>query len=229
MAVKICAFDAYGTLFDVAAAARVAAREPGFSVLADSWESVAAEWRLKQLQYTWIRSIVEEHVDFWTVTCGALDWALENNGLSGDKRLRERLLSLYRDLAAYAEVPAVLSRLRAIGKPTAILSNGSPEMLDSAVRAAGIEPLLDAVLSVETVGVFKPHKSVYDLVGQRFECKPSEVLFASSNGWDACSAAHYGFLTVWVNRMGEPVDSLPGKPSRIVNDLSDIPSIAGCD
>ena len=229
MVAKICVFDAYGTLFDVAAAAREAAREPCMAALANAWEKVASEWRLKQLQYAWIRAIVGEHADFWTVTCDSLDWALENNGLGGSADLRKRLLALYRELAAYPEVPATLSRLRAEGKSTAILSNGSPSMLASAVRAAGIESHLDAVLSVESVGVFKPHKSVYDLVGRKFGSDPDEVLFASSNGWDASAAAHYGFHSVWVNRSGEPVDTLPWRPNRIVADLSEIPSIADSD
>ncbi|MDE0113952.1 MAG: haloacid dehalogenase type II [Albidovulum sp.] len=226
MAAKICVFDAYGTLFDVAAAAREAASEPDMLAIANSWEKVANEWRLKQLQYSWIRAIVGEHADFWTVTSDGLDWALKNNGLDGNANLRERLLALYRELAAYPEVSATLSRLRASGKSTAILSNGSPSMLDSAVKAAGIESLLDAVLSVESVGVFKPNRYVYDLVGRRFGGKPSEVLFASSNGWDASSAAHFGFYSIWVNRSGEPVDNLPWKPNKIVDDLSEIPSIA---
>ena len=228
MAAKICVFDAYGTLFDVAAAARDAAREPGHPELANRWESIASEWRLKQLQYSWIRSIVGEHADFWTVTCDSLDWALEKNGLRGNVKIRERLLALYLELAAYPEVPSMLSRLREFSISTAILSNGTPGMLDSAVRAAGIGSLLDAILSVESAGVFKPHKSVYDLVGLKFKSNPAEVLFASSNGWDAASAAHYGFRSVWVNRSEEPVDTLPWKPSRIVADLSRIPSIAGC-
>ena len=228
MPTKICVFDAYGTLFDVNAAARGAAREPGMGAISNSWETVARQWRTKQLQYSWIRTILGEHEDFWKITRDSLDWALENNGLGGNSKLRDRLLALYRELAAFPEVPNVLSRLRESGKTTAILSNGSPEMLNGAVRAAGIDPLLDAVLSVESVGAFKPHKSVYDMVGRKFDCGPEDVLFASSNGWDAASASHYGFRAVWVNRLGEPVDALPRKPNRIVSDLEEIPLIAGC-
>ena len=225
---QICVFDAYGTLFDVAAAAREAARNPEMRAIASSWEAVASDWRAKQLQYSWIRAIVGEHADFWQVTADGLDWALERSGLGGGEALREALLGLYRELPAYPEVSPMLSRLRECGKSAAILSNGSPEMLSSAVRAAGIGPLLDAVLSVESAGVFKPHKSVYDLVGRRFGCEPGDVLFASSNGWDAAAATRYGFETVWVNRGGEPVDALPWKPARIAGDLSEIPAIAGC-
>ncbi len=226
MLIKACVFDAYGTLFDVAAAARIAAEEPGRQALAEKWPAVAATWRLKQLQYTWLRAVADAHTDFWTVTQEGLDFALEAEGLAGDADLRERLLALYWELAAYPEVPAMLAELKARGFATAILSNGSPPMLEGAVKSAGIGDVLDDVLSVETVGVFKPHKTVYDLVGQRFGTEPDEVLFVSSNGWDAAAATGYGFTTVWVNRAGEPVDRLPWVPKRILTDLTGIPGVA---
>ena len=226
MPIKACVFDAYGTLFDVAAAARIAAEEPGRQALAEKWPAVAATWRLKQLQYTWLRAVADAHTDFWTVTQEGLDFALEAEGLAGDADLRERLLALYWELAAYPEVPAMLAELKARGFATAILSNGSPPMLEGAVKSAGIGDVLDDVLSVETVGVFKPHKTVYDLVGQRFGTEPDEVLFVSSNGWDAAAATGYGFTTVWVNRAGEPVDRLPWVPKRILTDLTGIPGVA---
>jgi 2-haloacid dehalogenase len=141
--------------------------------------------------------------------------------------LRERLLHLYRELAAFPEVPAMLAALRQAGKQTAILSNGAPDMLDDAVRSAGIGDLLDDVLSVESVGIYKPARVVYDLVGQRFGCAPEEVLFVSSNGWDACAAAGYGFHTAWVNRAGDPVDRLPAAPERQLPDLAGILPLAG--
>ena len=120
----------------------------------------------------------------------------------------------------------MLAALKAAGKATAILSNGSPDMLDGAVRSAGIGALLDDVLSVESVGVFKPARVVYDLVGQRFGCAAEEVLFVSSNGWDAAAAADYGFATAWVNRAGEPMDRLPARPGRVLSDLAGIPELA---
>ena len=227
MAITTCIFDAYGTLFDVAAAARQAAEEPQFPALADKWPALAQHWRLKQLQYTWLRAITDEHTDFWEVTQNGLDWALAACQLDGDAALRQRLLDLYWELKCYPEVPAMLVALKQAGKNTAILSNGSPAMLDGAVQSAGIGPVLDDVLSVESVGVFKPHRSVYDLVGERFGCAPGEVLFVSSNGWDAGCATGYGFLTTWVNRAGEPVDRLPWRPAHILNDLTTIPTIAG--
>ena len=193
-------FDAYGTLFDVDAAARRAAAEPGREGLAAVWPQLARDWRDRQLQYTWLRSIAGAHADFETVTGEALDWALEAAGLAGDAALRARLMALYRELDAYPEVPAMLAALKAAGRPAAILSNGAPEMLAATVRAAGLEGAFDAVLSVEAVGVYKPARAVYDLVAGRFGCAPEDVLFVSSNGWDAGCAAGYGFRTVWANR-----------------------------
>jgi 2-haloacid dehalogenase len=225
MPIRACVFDAYGTLFDVSAAARIAAAEPRREALARVWPKLAADWRGKQLQYTWLRAVMGEHTDFWTVTQDGLDWAMEAAGLSGDG-LRERLLALYRELQAYPEVPAMLAALKAAGRRTAILSNGSPEMLDAAVASAGIGASLDAVLSVEEVGVFKPDARVYDLVGRHMGVAREEVLFVSSNGWDAAAGAHYGFRTVWVNRAGEPVDRLPARAGHEMPDLTGIPGLA---
>jgi len=222
MPITTCVFDAYGTLFDVNAAAAQAAREPDHAALAAVWPAIARDWRLKQLQYTWLRAVAGQHCDFWDVTQDGLDWAMEANGLS-DPATRARLLELYWELAAYPEVPAMLAALKARGMASAILSNGSPDMLNGAVSSAGIGGVLDAVLSVEDVGVFKPHDKVYDLVGGHFDCARDEVLFVSSNGWDAAGAAGYGFQTVWVNRAGEPVDRLYAKPHHILPDLTTIP------
>lgn len=227
MPITTCVFDAYGTLFDVAAAARQAASEPEFADLKDSWPVLAEQWRLKQLQYTWLRAITRAHTDFWQVTQEGLDWAMEKTGHAGKPAMRERLLALYWELQAYPEVPAMLHRLKAAGLNTAILSNGSPDMLDGAVTSAGISDVLDDCLSVESVGIFKPDARVYDLVGERFACSNSEVLFVSSNGWDAAGAAGYGFATAWVNRAGEPVDRLPWTPQHILSDLTGIPELAG--
>lgn len=226
MTIKACVFDAYGTLFDVAAAARECAGEPGREAFAAQWQTVATNWRLKQLQYTWIRALARSHTEFWTVTQEGLDWALEASGLHGDVELRERLLALYWELSAYAEVPAMLGTLKAGGFQTAILSNGSPDMLQGAVDSAGITGVLDDVLSVESVGIFKPDPSVYALVTKRFDCAPDEILFVSSNGWDAAAGAGFGFHTAWANRGAEPMDRLPWKPDHVLNDLTTIPDIA---
>lgn len=223
----LCVFDAYGTLFDVSAAARRAAGEPGRAALAESWQRLAEAWRLKQLQYSWLRAVTGAHCDFWQVTEDGLDWALEATGLDGNAELRARLLALYRELNAYREVPAMLEQLKDDGRSCAILSNGAPAMLAAAVESAGIGRHLDAVLSVEEVGVFKPARAVYDMVGARFGTTPGEVLFVSSNGWDAAAATGYGFETVWVNRAGDPVDRLPWTPRHMLADLADVPRLAG--
>ncbi|WP_299777884.1 haloacid dehalogenase type II [uncultured Roseobacter sp.] len=227
MSITTCVFDAYGTLFDVAAAARQAASEPDFSKLESTWPALAEHWRLKQLQYTWLRAVTDDHCDFWEVTQQGLDWALEKTGLAGDAALRERLLALYWELQSYPEVPDMLQQLKAGDMATAILSNGSPDMLNGAVTSAGIGAVLDDTLSVQSVGVFKPDARVYDLVAKRFGCDKEEVLFVSSNGWDAGCATGYGFTTAWVNRAGDPVDRLPWTPTHILSDLIGIPALAG--
>lgn len=217
--INTCIFDAYGTLFDVNAAARAVAEMPGQAGFAAIWQQVAADWRAKQLQYTWLRTLTGAHCDFWQITQDGLDWALERAGHQ-DPALRTRLLDLYRHLPAYPEAMGVLAALKQAGIARAILSNGSPDMLDAAVTSAGIGGLLDDVLSVEDVGRFKPHPAVYDLVGARFGTSPERVLFVSSNGWDIAGAAAYGFATVWINRAGDPVDRMPGQPAAIGRDLT---------
>jgi 2-haloacid dehalogenase len=172
-----------------------------------------------------LRAVADAHTDFWEVTQNGLDWALEASGLKGDPELRERLLALYWELSAYPEVPDMLAKLKAAGMSTAILSNGSPDMLNGAVESAGVQEFLDDVLSVEDVQIFKPAAVVYDLVGKRFNCAKDEVLFVSSNGWDAGCATGYGFTTAWVNRAGEPVDRLPWTPHHIPSDLTSIPDL----
>jgi len=225
LVITTCIFDAYGTLFDVAAAARIVAAEPGREDFAQKWPQIASDWRAKQLQYTWLRAVSGTHCDFWKVTQDGLDYALEAAGLPSDT-LRARLLSLYWELSAFPEVPTMLAALKAAGLQTGILSNGSPDMLAGAVKSAGIGTELDAVLSVESLGVFKPHPSVYSMVDQHFGVPPERVLFVSSNGWDASFAAHHGFQTVWVNRAGEPMDRLPSEPQHVMRNLTAIPELA---
>ncbi|MBM1222212.1 haloacid dehalogenase type II [Ponticoccus sp. SC2-23] len=220
----VCVFDAYGTLFDVNAAARRAAEGPDGARLKEVWPEVARDWRMKQLQYTWLRAVAGRHCDFWKVTQDGLDWALEAAGLD-DPALRQRLLDLYLELDTYPGVPDVLSTLKAAGHKTAILSNGSPDMLAAAVTSAGLTDKLDSVLSVEEAGIFKPHDRVYDLVIDQFGGPKHKVLFVSSNGWDAAGAAGYGFRTVWVNRAGDPVDRLYAEPHHILPDLTSLPEV----
>ena len=218
MPITTAIFDAYGTLFDVSAAAREGARD--HPALAEAWPRLAADWRTKQLAYTWLRAAAGQHCDFWQVTRDGLDWALAAQGLGPD--LRQPLLDLYWRLAAFPEVPAMLSALKARGLATGILSNGTPDMLAAAVDSAGIGEHLDAVLSVEEVGVFKPAPEVYDMVGARFGTARAEVLFVSSNGWDAAAASAYGFTTLWVNRAGDPPDRLWGAPDHEAQDLGQV-------
>jgi len=225
MLISTCVFDAYGTLFDVAAAARQVAGEPGREAFGARWAEVAETWRRKQLEYSWLRAAAGIHTDFWSVTCDGLDWALEAEGLD-DADLRARLLSLYRELTAFPEVPGVLDALRTQGMTTAILSNAAPAMLADAIESAGLGDRLDAALSAESVGVYKPDFAVYDLVGAAFGTARREVLFVSSNGWDAWAATAYGFRSVWVNRRAEPVDRLTAVPEHVVPDLSHVPDIA---
>jgi 2-haloacid dehalogenase len=226
MPVTTCVFDAYGTLFDVSAAARRAAEQPGQDQLAEIWPKLAADWRMKQLQYSWLRAITGDYVPFWKVTKDALDWALEAAKID-DLVLRETLLALYWELPAYREAHVVLATLKANGFKTAILSNGSPEMLDGAVDFSGTRESIDTVISVEDVKTFKPARVVYDLVEARLDVSPDNVLFVSANGWDAAGAAAYGFHTAWINRADEPVDRLPGTPAHIFTELGPIPELAG--
>ncbi len=217
--VKACVFDAYGTLFDFASAAK-GCRD----VLGDGIDKLTALWRDKQLQYTWLRALQGRHADFWQVTGDALDFALET--LAIDKPgLRDRLMSLYLTLDAFPEVPDVLTRLKKAGLRTAILSNGSPKMLEAAVKAAKLDALLDAVLSVETVGVYKPHPKVYQLAVDRLGIPAAAIAFQSSNAWDAYAASAFGMQVVWCNRYGQQPERLPGTPDRTVRSLAELPEL----
>ena len=181
--IRACVFDAYGTLFDVNAAARVVAGQPGKEAFSLVWQQVSTDWRLKVLQYTWLRTISGHYVDFWRITEDALDWALEASD-QVDPDLRSELLGLFWSLSAYPEVKRMLEALKSMDVSTAILSNGTKRMLAAAVDSADIGDCLDAVLSVEDLQVYKPTRSVYDMVGEEFGLVPSEVMFVSSNGWE---------------------------------------------
>ncbi|WP_448205093.1 haloacid dehalogenase type II [Azospirillum sp. sgz302134] len=212
--VRGCVFDAYGTLLDVNAAARSCRADLG-----ERWEELAALWRAKQLEYTWLRSLMGRYADFWQVTGEALDYALERHGLS-DPALRSRLIELYLRLEAYSDAEATLAGLRGRGLRTAILSNGSPTMLSAAVDHARLAPLLDEVLSVDSLGVYKPHPSVYQFACDRLGLPAGEILFVSANGWDAGGAAAFGFRVAWLNRAGLPDERLPAGPAAVVDSLS---------
>lgn len=217
--VRACVFDAYGTLLDTSAAVRRLQSEIG-----DGWEGFAALWRTKQIEYTWLRSLMGAYADFREVTRNALDFAMDTFRVD-DPALADRLMTLYDRLDAYPEVPEVLRSLRSAGKNTAILSNGSPGMLHSAVGAAGITELLDDVLSVDTLQVYKPDPRVYALATGRFGVQPHEVAFFSSNAWDAAGAAQFGFRVIWVNRAGQKPERLPAGPEFQVKDLSAVTTL----
>ena len=218
--IRACVFDAYGTLFDFASAA-AGCRD----VLGERVGPLTVLWRDKQLQYTWLRALQDRHVDFWQVTGDALDHALETLGIDQHPRLRERLMGLYRALDVFPEVPGTLRRLKEAGFATAVLSNGSPEMLRSAVEGAGIGGLLDAVLSVEEVGVFKPHPKVYRLAVDRLGVPAEAIAFQSSNAWDAYAASAFGMRVVWCNRYGQRPERLPGSPDREIRTLAELPAL----
>ena len=162
-----------------------------------------------------------QYDDFWELTTRALDATLKEYALASDDKVRARLLSLYSELSAYEEVPEVLANLKAAGHKLAVLSNASPSMLVKALEAAGISDWFDELLSVDVLKCYKPTPAVYQLVTERFECKPSEVTFFSSNNWDVSGAGAFGFRTIWVNRTGAAWDKLPCKPDRIVKSISE--------
>jgi 2-haloacid dehalogenase len=216
-----CVFDAYGTLFDVHSPAQRAG-----DALGDGAKTLSAIWRQKQLEYTWLRSLVGEYADFWQVTGEALDYAMAAQEIS-DLALRDRLMELYLTLDPYPDVTEVLQRLRAAGRSTAILSNGTPEMLRAAVESAAIASLLDAVLSVEEVGIYKPHPSVYQLAVDRLSVAAERICFVSTNAWDAAGAAFFGFKVAWLNRFDQKPERLPGRPAAEITSLAALPKLLG--
>ncbi len=220
-AIDACVFDAYGTLFDVHAAAARCRDDLG-----DAADAVSQTWRTKQLQYTWLRSLMGRHIDFWQLTGEALDYALDAHGID-DAALRQRLMDCYLVLDAYPEVKAVLGRLHGAGLKCAILSNGAPSMLDAAVRNAGLGEVLDAVLSIEDVGIYKPHPSVYRLAVDRLGVEAERIAFQSSNAWDANGAAAFGFRVAWVNRFGQRPERLPGPADAEIATLDELPALLG--
>ena len=217
--IEACVFDAYGTLFDVNSAAHSAE-----DALGPCWQPLAELWRAKQLQYSWLRGLGGHHADFWKVTSDALSFALESMKL-GDPALHHRLMNLYMSLSVYPEVTDTLNRLKAGNKVLAILSNGTPQMLASAVTNSGIADLLDAVLSVEEVCVFKPHPSVYRLAADRLRLAPEQICFLSSNGWDAYSAKAFGFRALWCNRFNQVPERIPDTPDGQITTLAALPDI----
>jgi 2-haloacid dehalogenase len=184
-------------------------------------------WRMKQLQYTWLRGLAGNHADFWQVTGDALDFAMKTLGIANND-LRKRLMELYLSISAYPEVADTLRRLKTSGIKLSILSNGTPKMLVSAVDNSKLSGLFDAVLSVEEVGVFKPHPSVYQLAVDRMGVAPEHICFLSSNGWDAFSAKAFGFHVLWCNRFAQAPERIPAMPDGEIHDLSELPDWVIC-
>ena len=213
---KVCIFDAYGTLFDVNAACRELSIEVG-----EKWQDLANLWRLRQVEYTWLRNSMNEYIDFWEITGNALEYAMDVLEIK-NQELKDKLLALYYKLDAYPEVKNILKQLKKEGYQTGILSNGSSNMLSSAVQNADIQKYLDKVLSVETCKIYKPSNKVYELVGKNYDIEKNEVAFFSSNAWDMHAAANFGFKTIWINRFESKLEKLPGKPYAIVKSLDNI-------
>jgi 2-haloacid dehalogenase len=217
--VGACVFDAYGTLFDVGSAAAACK-----DLLGDQTAAISAAWRERQLDYSWLRAVQGRHADFEQVTADALAVTLEQFGLV-ESGLKQRLLDLYRRLACFPEVPATLFALKQAGFRLAILSNGTPGLLRELVDHAGLGDLFDSVLSVEAVGVFKPHPRVYQLAVDRLGLPAAALAFVSSNGWDAHGAAAFGMAAVWCNRRHLPDDLLPGRLAAQIDTLDEMPSL----
>lgn len=219
--IEACVFDAYGTLLDFNSAAAQAR-----DALGDKADALSEIWRQKQLQYTWLRALMGAHAPFWQVTGEALDYAMDTLGIA-DATLRDRLMQLYLSLETFPEVPAMLKTLKEAGMKTAILTNGSPDMIETACRNSGIDTLLDAILSVEEVGIFKPHPKVYQIAVDRLGVSKERISFQSSNSWDAVGAAHFGFRVAWCNRYGQRRERLPAEPDAEIRTLAELPAIFG--
>ena len=219
--IKACVFDAYGTLFDVHSA--VAKQRHRLDDVADRLSTL---WRTKQLEYTWLRSLMGHHKDFWQVTQDALDYACDTFDVTDDD-LRQDLMNAYLQLDCYPEVPKTLNTLKQQGLRTAILSNGSPDMLQAAVRNAGIADFIDLNLSVEDVGIYKPDPRVYQLAVDRLGVAAGNISFQSSNAWDAAGAASFGFRVAWINRFGQRRERLPFGPDAELKTLDQLSPLLG--
>lgn len=217
--IRACVFDAYGTLFDVHSAVG-----KHRSRLGEHADRISQLWRTKQLEYTWLRSLMGQHRDFWQVTQDALDFAFATHGVS-DSALHRDLMQAYLQLDCYPEVATTLQQLKDKGYRTAILSNGSPTMLTAAVTQARIAHLLDATISVETVGIYKPSPRVYQLAMNQLGAAAPEISFQSANAWDAAAAASVGLRVVWINRFNQQWERLGTVPDAELQSLSALPAV----
>jgi len=220
-AIDACVFDAYGTLFDVNSAVSSLQEKVG-----PQYSALSAAWRTRQLEYTWLRSLMKAHADFWQLTSDALAVSLRefNIQIPG---LHDELMQAYLSLLPFPEVRRVLTLLKRAGMRTAILTNGNPAMINSAVQNCGIQDLIDLQLSAESVGIFKPDARVYQLAVDQLGVPAQRIAFQSSNAWDAAGAAHFGFTVAWVNRYSQPSEALPGTPAAMLSDLDELPGLLG--
>ena len=211
--IKAIIFDAYGTLFDVNSAAEKCKDKIG-----DKWESFANYWRTTQLEYTWLRSLMKRHKDFWQVTEDSLDKSMKSYEI--DSSMRNELLDLYKILSPFKEVPEVLKSLKEKDFKLAILSNGTPSLLDELVKSNNLENIFDNIFSIEEVGVYKPDSKVYDLPIKKYNIKKNEIAFLSANTWDISGGGNYGYNSIWVNRNNNTFDNLDYVPKHQIKDLS---------
>ncbi len=213
--VKAIIFDAYGTLFDVNSAAEKCKDKIG-----DKWESFANFWRTTQLEYTWLRSLMKRHKDFWQITEDSLDKSMK--AFSIDPSMKNELMNLYKVLSPFKEVPETLKKLKGKNFKLAILSNGTPSLLDELVKSNNLDKLFDDIFSIEEVGIYKPDSRVYDLPIQKYKIKNSEVMFLSANTWDVSGGGNYGYQSIWVNRNNNIFDNLDFNPSNQIKDLTEL-------
>ena len=211
--IKAIIFDAYGTLFDVNSAAEKCKDKIG-----DKWEGLANYWRTTQLEYTWLRSLMKRHKDFWQVTEDSLDKSMKTYEI--DSSMRNELLDLYKILSTFKEVPEVLKSLKEKDYKIAILSNGTPSLLNELVKSNNFENIFDDIFSIEEVGVYKPDSKVYDLPLKQYQIQRSEVAFLSANTWDVSGAGNYGYNSIWVNRNNNIFDNLDFLPKHEIQNLS---------
>jgi len=210
--VKAIIFDAYGTLFDVNSAAEKCKDKIG-----DKWEGFANFWRTTQLEYTWLRSLMKRHKDFWQVTEDSLDKSM--NAFNIDKSMRSELLDLYKILNTFPEVKDVLNKLKEKNYKLAILSNGTPALLNKLVKSNNLENIFDDIFSIEEVGIYKPDSRVYDIPIKKYQIQKNEVTFLSANTWDVSGSGNYGYNAIWVNRNNNIFDNLDYKPKNEVKNL----------
>ncbi len=213
--IKAIIFDAYGTLFDVNSAAEKCKDKIG-----DKWEPFANFWRTTQLEYTWLRSLMGRHKDFWQITEDSLDKSIKNFKI--DSSMRDELLNLYKVLSPFKEVPETLKILKEKKYKLAILSNGTPALLNELVNSNSLENLFDNIFSIEEVGIYKPDSKVYDIPIKKYNIKKNEVIFLSANTWDVSGGGNYGYQAIWVNRNNNIFDNLDYKPKKEIKNLSEL-------